>query len=91
MKRLSGRARMARNRRILAQSDVCHICGEPGADSVDHVIALARGGTEDAANLRPAHHDVPPFCNRVKSDKEFAPVVRRSGSLSRPDRPESGT
>ena len=36
-----------RNKRILAASDVCHICGEPGADAVDHVIPLARGGTDD--------------------------------------------
>jgi 5-methylcytosine-specific restriction endonuclease McrA len=82
-KRINGRARMERNRRILATSDVCHICGEPGADAIDHVVPLARGGTEDPSNLRPAHHDVPPFCNRVKTDKDFAPIIRRSGSLRR--------
>lgn len=69
---------MERNRRILAVSDVCHICGQPGADSVDHVIPLAHGGTEDLSNLRPAHMHP---CNRSKSDKDFAPIIRRSGSL----------
>lgn len=84
-KRMSGRKRQERNRRILAASDVCHICGDPGADAVDHVIPLARGGSDtDPANLRPAHHDVPPFCNRVKGAKAFAPIIRRSGSLDRP-------
>lgn len=64
--------------RILNASDVCYICGKPGADSVDHVIPKARGGTDDPSNLRPAHLHP---CNRAKSDKDFAPIVRRSGAL----------
>lgn len=89
-KRMTGRKRQERNRRILAASDVCHICGHGGADSVDHVVALARGGSDtDPANLRPAHHDVPcptcgERCNRVKADKAWAPIIRRSTSLQRP-------
>ena len=78
---LVGRARMERNRRILAASDVCHVCGQPGADAVDHVIPLARGGSDDPSNLRPVHHDVEPLCNRLKGDREWAPVIRRSSSL----------
>jgi 5-methylcytosine-specific restriction endonuclease McrA len=81
---MSGRKRQQRNRRILAASDVCHICGDSGADAIDHVIPLARGGSEDESNLRPAHHDVPPFCNRVKGAKDYAPIIRRSSSLDRP-------
>ncbi len=86
--KVHGRTRQRRNRQILSVSDVCHICGHTGADEVDHVIALARGGSEDASNLRPAHGQEPcPTCgikcNRVKGDKAFAPVVRRSGSLRR--------
>lgn len=88
-KRMTGRKRQERNRRILAASDVCHICGHPGADAVDHVKAFARGGSDtDPTNLKPAHHDVPcavcgERCNRAKSDKDFAPIIRRSGSLKR--------
>lgn len=33
-------------------------------------------------NLKPIHHRVEPKCNLRKSDKEFAPIVRRSGSLN---------
>jgi 5-methylcytosine-specific restriction endonuclease McrA len=78
-KRLTGRARQARNRRILSTSDICWICGKPGADSVDHVIPIARGGTEDPSNLRPAHLHP---CNRAKSDKDFAAnIIKRSGAL----------
>lgn len=62
-----------RNARILAASDICHICSEPGADAVDHVVPLARGGPDEAWNLRPAHHNQPNShgirCNRVKSDR----------------------
>jgi 5-methylcytosine-specific restriction endonuclease McrA len=88
-KRMSGRKRQQRNARILAASDVCHICGHPGSDAVDHVVALARGGIDADPNLKPAHHDVAcPTCgikcNRVKADKAWAPIVKRSGSLARP-------
>lgn len=87
-KRIGGRTRQHRNARVLAASDVCHICGHSGSDEVDHVVALARGGSEDYSNLRPAHGQQPcPTCgikcNRAKGAKEFAPVIRRSGSLNR--------
>lgn len=80
--RMSGRKRQERNRRILAASDVCHICGHQGADAVDHVIPLARGGSEDPSNLRPAHHDVycptcQRRCNRDKADKLMPDINRR--------------
>lgn len=80
--RLSGRARQDRNRRILKASDVCHICGHAGADAVDHVVPLARGGTEHPSNLLPAHHDVSCStcgrrCNRDKGDKLMPDVDRK--------------
>lgn len=68
--------------RILADSDICHICGQPGADGVDHLVAVLRGGTNHPSNLRPAHHDVPPYCNRRKGSKPYAPILKRSGALN---------
>jgi 5-methylcytosine-specific restriction endonuclease McrA len=88
-KRMSGGARQKRNRAILAKSDVCHICGHPGSDSVDHVKALAKGGSDtDPNNLKPAHFKpcatCGAECNRAKGDKAWAPIIRRSSSLKRP-------
>lgn len=41
---------------ILARDGgICWLCGQTGADSVDHVIPRARGGTDDDDNLRAAH------------------------------------
>lgn len=44
----------------------CWLCGEIGADSVDHVIPISRGGTNDWSNLRPAHLS----CNIRKHNHE---------------------
>lgn len=34
---------------------VCHLCGMPGADTIDHLIPRSRGGDNSLDNLRPAH------------------------------------
>lgn len=88
MPRTNTRAQRRENQQILAASDVCHLCGHPSADAVDHVIPLARGGADHRTNKAPAHHDVPcptcgHKCNREKGAKLIAPVTRRSRSLSR--------
>jgi len=82
---------------ILTGQPTCHICGQPidttlaywivkpdgrrtinpMAATADHVEAFAKGGTDHRANLKPAHAG----CNRAKSDKTHAPIVRRSGAL----------
>lgn len=88
MTRTNTRAQRRENKAILADSDVCHLCGHPGADAVDHDIPLARGGADARENKAPAHHDVPcptcgHRCNREKGARLVAPVTRRSGSLTR--------
>jgi len=55
--------------------ETCHICTKPidialkrthrYGLTVDHLVPLSRGGTDDMSNLRPAHW----ICNVHKSDK----------------------
>ena len=51
-------------RQILEASDVCWLCGKPGADTVDHVLPLSQFPelAHDLGNLRPAHKS----CNSKK-------------------------
>lgn len=75
------RARLARAK------PACHICGQPidyalpylhpQSFVVDDVIPLARGGPDADGNKAAAHR----ACNRAKSDRLVAPIVRRSRSL----------
>jgi 5-methylcytosine-specific restriction protein A len=46
---------------------VCYVCGQPGADTVDHKKPVWKGGTDDPANLG-AIHDNP--CHRDKTARE---------------------
>jgi 5-methylcytosine-specific restriction endonuclease McrA len=53
--------------------DRCWLCKAGGADTVDHVLSRAMGGTDSLSNLRPAHG----FCN----------TGRGAGALSKPPGP----
>lgn len=51
-------------RRVLADSDICWLCGQPGADTVDHVepVSLNPRAALDPTNMRPAHGKRSPTC-----------------------------
>lgn len=54
--KVSGSREQRRNRLVMRKFyGVCHVCGEPNADQVDHVIPLAEGGPDELDNLRPIH------------------------------------
>lgn len=63
---------------------VCHVCGGPGADEVDHVRP---GDDHSDANLAAIHGDP---CHRIKSAREGARARRRPVPLRRPAEPHPG-
>lgn len=66
----------------------CHICGrpidfalqwpDPDCFVVDHIIPIAKGGSDALSNKKAAHN----ACNSKKRARDYAPIVRRSGSLA---------
>lgn len=65
-KRSDRTGRPARRARAntLAESRHCIVCGHDDSDSVDHIVPLDRGGSPDAENLGPCHHEPCPTCHR---------------------------
>ncbi len=75
-----------RNRKtVLAQAEVCAICGmpinkrlkfpDPMSATVDHIIPVAKGGhPSDPQNLQPAHL----ICNQIKGAKT---TIELNGNL----------
>lgn len=54
---------------------ICHVCHQPHADEIDHVIPLAEGGTDDDDNRRPIHHTP---CHTRKTARERERARRRA-------------
>lgn len=89
-RRGTGNSAYRRNRTIvLAASDVCGICGHPGALTTDHIIPakswprdVATGkplpGMDSVGNLRPAHGTLGP-----RQPVNYCPVCRRACNQSR--------
>jgi 5-methylcytosine-specific restriction enzyme A len=64
---VSGWEEQRRAKRVLARYvGCCHLCGNPGATEVDHVVPLAEGGADDETNLAPVHEG----CHREKTQAE---------------------
>lgn len=68
---------------------ICHVCGGPGADAVDHVVA---GDNHSESNLAPIHDKVAPHCHKFKSSREggqAAGRARQAQIAARKRKPES--
>lgn len=73
--------------RIARSQSACAICGraidytlkwpDPMCFVVDHIIPVVKGGRDDITNKQPAHAT----CNSTKRARDFAPIVKRSGSF----------
>lgn len=57
---------------------VCHLCGQPGATSADHLIPRSHGGTNQLANLAAVH----PRCNSIRGTR---PVEVARADIARRD------
>lgn len=59
-----------RARRIIARDGgICRLCGEPGANTADHIVEKRQGGTDDDANLRAVHAT----CHNTRHGRRSAP------------------
>lgn len=73
--------RISADQVVREYGNACHICQEPIDMSlsrtnrmgltIDHVVALSKGGTDTMENLRPAHW----ICNNRKSNKSLEEIV----------------
>lgn len=53
---------------LATKGTVCHLCGQDGADTADHVIPRSKGGPDTLDNLEPAHGP----CNYARQDKTMS-------------------
>jgi 5-methylcytosine-specific restriction endonuclease McrA len=44
-----------RKRILRRDQGICYVCHKPGADQVDHVVPVSRGGGEEDGNLAAIH------------------------------------
>lgn len=64
---------------------ICYLCGRPGADAVDHVVAQSRGGPDHLDNYLAVHDRNPPHCHRAKTNRDRAlPPGLRGGVAGTP-------
>ena len=60
---------------------ICHLCGQPGADTADHILPVSLGGTDALDNLAAAHHNP---CNIIRGNRPVD-VVRAELAQLQPD------
>lgn len=69
---------------IRRDGGICHLCGRVGADSADHLVPYSEGGTDLPSNLKAVHHNVAPYCNRLRGNRSVGVAradLQRSGEI----------
>lgn len=59
---------------------ICHICSKPYADAIDHVVPVAKGGSDHPDNLRPAHT----ACNSKKGARSYPKWAEQNPNMWEP-------
>jgi 5-methylcytosine-specific restriction endonuclease McrA len=65
--RLRKKAHKKKKQIIKLYGKWCYICHDKIGNTIDHVIPISKGGTNDISNLRPACYQ----CNYEKGDKIY--------------------
>ena len=47
--------RALKKRVMRAHNGICHVCGKPGSDEIDHILNRKSGGSDAWENLAPIH------------------------------------
>lgn len=77
---------------IRRDGGICHLCGRPGADTADHLVPLSQGGAKmDPRNLKAAHHNVWPRCNRVRGDRPIEVAQAEIAKILENEQVSAGT
>ena len=63
--------KQTRKRILTRDNNTCYICGQSGADQVDHIINVATGGTHDDTNLA-AIHKYPCHADKTRAETRAA-------------------
>jgi 5-methylcytosine-specific restriction endonuclease McrA len=58
----------------------CHLCGQPGATTADHLVPWSHGGPNTWANLEPAHQG----CNSARGARTLVEWFARHPVRTRP-------
>lgn len=81
------RWRTLKARIIRRDAGICHLCGQPGADSADHLMPEALGGPRwDPSNLAAVHHNAGPKCNRVRGSRTIEQAQADIAKATQPTR-----
>lgn len=80
------RRRLALVRLVLEHKGrTCHLCGQDGATTADHLVPWSHGGPNALENLEPAHSS----CNSVRQDLPLVEWFVRHPVRTRPALPPS--
>ena len=72
---------------LAAKGTTCRLCGGAGADSADHSTPRSKGGSDELANLEPAHKNCNFARNNMPLSKWFAPPPLPHRPALPPSRP----